>query len=135
MAPKRYPKVPVPAPCTIDRLKARHKQRIDVLKKDRDQWKAKAVGLERFVTVMANNMEKNTDAKKVFVSVCRLWVGGKSACSQTRTTKLGRLTRLTGAPQIVACDDVTPPPPPPSPSVPGTTSATSSSAEGGADSE
>ena len=114
MAPKRgrgprYPKTPVAAPSTIDSLKARHQQHIDVLKKDRDQWKAKAVGLERFVTVMANKVEQNTEVKKVFISVRRLWVGSRSACSQTKATKLGRLPRLTSAPQIVACDDVPPP--------------------------
>ena len=116
MAPKRYPKAPVAAPVTIGRLKAR----IEVLKKDRDQWKHKAVGLEMFARAMANKVEQNTEVKKVLISVRRLWVGSKSACSQTKTTKLGRLPRLTGAPQIVACDDVPPPP-----------SATSS--EGGAD--
>ena len=123
MAPKRYPKAApkrsVAAPVTIGRLKAR----IEISKKDRDQWKHKAVGMETFVRAMANNVEKNKEVNKVFISVRRLWVGSKSACSQTKTTKLGRLPRLTGAPQIVACDDVPPPPPPSSPS-------DSSSAEG-----
>ena len=119
MAPKRYPRAPVAAPVTFGRLKAR----IEVLKKDRDQWKHKAVKLETFVTALANKVEQNTEVKKVFISVRRLWVGSKSACSQTKTTKLGRLPRLSGAPPVVACGDVPPPPPPSSPS-------DSSSAEG-----
>ena len=130
MAPKRYPKSRAVAPVTIDRLKAR----IEDLKKDRDSWKSKAVGLERFVTVMANKVEQHKEVQKVFTSVRRLWVGSKSACSQTRTTKLGRLPRLTGVPQIVACDDVTPPPPPPSPSDGEGVMGTSSSSAGGSDS-
>ena len=124
MAPKRYPKAApkrsVAAPVTIGRLKAR----IEVLKKDRDQWKHKAVGMETFVRAMANKVEQNKEVNKVFISVRRLWVGSKSACSQTKTTKLDRLPRLTKLPpKIVACDDK---PPTPSPSG----AEDSSSAEG-----
>ena len=109
MAPKRCPKAPVAAPVTIGRLKAR----IEVLKKDRDQWKHKAVGLETFVRAMANNVEKNKEVNKVFISVRRSSQTKTTKTTQTKTTKLGRLPRLTKLPpKIVACDDKLPTPSP-----------------------
>ena len=108
MAPKRYPKAApkrsVAAPVTIGRLKAR----IEILKKDRDQWKHKAVGMETFMEKLAKEVEKNKEVNKVFISVRRSSQTKTTKTTQTKTTKLGRLPRLTKLPPKIVVDDKPP---------------------------
>ena len=105
MAPKR---APVAAPVTIRKLR----ERIEVLKKDRDQWKRKAQKLDIFVTAVANKSEQLGEVKKIFTVVRRLWVGSRSSAVQTKPTVLGNLMRNTGAPQVVPLVDAARVPPP-----------------------
>ena len=101
MAPKM-------APVAIRKLR----EQIEVLNRDRDQWKRKAEKLDLFVRAVANKAEQSAEVKKIFISVRRLWIGSRSLAVQTKPTKLGKLPRLS-ATQVVVCGDVPVPPPPP----------------------
>ena len=68
------------------------------LKSSRDRWKDKALQYEKFISSTAVLYEKqylkNTAVKKLFLQAKQKRVVASSAGTNTKPTKLGRLTRL-----------------------------------------